>query len=171
MEKLCRLTTEDRENLAAYLDGELDDDATRRIESVLATNSVARNDVESLARTYEMLEALPRPKAPGDFTEKTVSMAKLESVRKSITDEPWFRTVQQSFVLVLWSAASIGIAALAFAATYMWVPTEDQGLIEEFPVIQQFDLYSEVNSDPEFVDQLANQPELLEAMQRMSGNE
>ena len=47
MEKLTRLTTEQRDNLTAYLDGELDEDGTRLIETVLASSTVARNDGES----------------------------------------------------------------------------------------------------------------------------
>ena len=52
-----------RETLVAYLDGELDEAATQKIEQTLAENSDVRGEVESLARTFEMLDELPRQEA------------------------------------------------------------------------------------------------------------
>jgi anti-sigma factor RsiW len=68
MTKIHRLTQQQRDDLTAYLDGELDDAATHEIEQVLAQSPVARNEVEMLTRTWEMLSLLPRAQAGEDFT-------------------------------------------------------------------------------------------------------
>ncbi|MCA9054188.1 MAG: hypothetical protein KDA75_10150, partial [Planctomycetaceae bacterium] len=94
--KLSRLTTEQRYELVAYLDGELDETSTARIEKLLAENSVARRDVELLAATYALFDDLARPKAKADFTEKTISLARLESVRPDVTQSPLYHLSQQA---------------------------------------------------------------------------
>ena len=66
MEKTLRLSAEQREDLVAYLDGELPDQKAQLIDQVLARSEVARHEVEALARTWEMLDVLPTPKAPSE---------------------------------------------------------------------------------------------------------
>jgi anti-sigma factor RsiW len=161
MAKLERLTQEDRDNLTAYLDGELEEDATRRIESILANSAVARTDVEALARTYELLDSLPRPTAPEDFTERTVATAKLEKYHKPLIQQPLFRTLQRTAVLVGWSAALLAAATYGFALTNRWVPREEDGLLRDFALIRDLDLYSEAK-DVEFLQELAGQKQLLD---------
>ncbi len=171
MEKLGRLSTEDRDNLAAYLDGELDDDSTRRIESVLSNNTVARNDVEILARTYEMLDVLPREKAPTDFAEQTIATAKLESYKKPLSEEPWFRKTQQALVLLTWTAFMVAAATFGFAISNQWIEREQDTVINELQVIKNLDVYSEVGYSLDFLDQLSNQKDLYEDVQKGAGHE
>ncbi len=73
MAKMTRLSAEQRENLVAYLDGELDDSATQNIEQVLAESVVARHDVDMLSRTWDLMNVLPGVKASEEFTRKTLS--------------------------------------------------------------------------------------------------
>src|SRR5579859_2895023 len=73
MAKLARLSSEQRENLTAYLDGELDEATTQDIEQVLAVSEVARHEVDMLSRTWDLLNALPTHKASEEFTHKTMS--------------------------------------------------------------------------------------------------
>ena len=60
------------EELVAYLDGELDPKAARAVETKLTLDPAARAEADSLKRTWELLDFLPRPEAPADFTQKTV---------------------------------------------------------------------------------------------------
>lgn len=170
MEKLSRLSAEDRDNLPAYLDGELDDDSTRRIETILAQSSVARNDIEALSKTYELLDELPRPTAPGDFLEKTVATAKLEEVKPSLVEQPWFRAAQQYGALSLWTAALLFAGIVGFTATNRLLEREDDILVREFPLLQQLDVYSEVQS-VEFLDQLTADEKLLEELRKATSHE
>ena len=66
----------DHDNLSAYLDGELDDVASERIDGVLAQSNVAQMEVDRLAQTYDLLDVLPRYEATDEFTEKTVATIK-----------------------------------------------------------------------------------------------
>ena len=59
MAKLARLNPEQRDNLAAYLDGELEETATQEIEQILAVSEVARHEVDMLSRTWDLLNSLP----------------------------------------------------------------------------------------------------------------
>ncbi len=165
MAKLTRLNSEDRENLAAYLDGELDDDTTRRIEAVLTASEVARNDVDLLARTYDMLDLLPRPKASSDFTQKTVATAKLEGYRKPLTQQPWFRNLRQVGIFAAYGGAMLLCGVLGYAATNQWIPQQDDLLLQQLPLIQNLDAYLEAG-DIEFVRDLAAQKQLLNDIQR-----
>lgn len=170
MDKLSRLTTEDRENIIAYLDGELDEETTRRIETVLVQSSVARNDVEVLSRTYDLLDGLPRPNAPKDFVERTVATAKLEEVRTPLTNQPWYQTTRKVSVLVGWTALMIAAATLGAWGTNQLSRNESDELIEELPVIQKLDEYQEVGSQ-EFLNRLSAEGELLTEMQKEAADE
>lgn len=170
MEKLARLTTEDRDNLTAYLDGELDETTTRRIESVLAGSSVARNDVELLARTYELLDDLPKPKAPADFTERTVATAKLEGIRQPISQQRWYRITQRALVLAAWTLMMIASSAAGFALATHWVSQPQDMLIDELPMIRHLDVYSEVGN-VEFLHQLRKERELLDDIRARTGRD
>ena len=63
-----RLSTEDRSNLVAYLDGELTTPRPGSIATKLTQSVTARREVEALRKTWELLDLLPRPKASEDFT-------------------------------------------------------------------------------------------------------
>ncbi len=165
MTKLTRLNTEDRENLAAYLDGELDENGTRRIESVLTASEVARNDIDLLARTYEMLDLLPRPKVAQDFTERTIATARLTEFRQPISRQAWFRSVQRGMVFGLWGIAMLAAGMFGYSLTNRWVPRQDDVLLEQLPVIQNVDVYLETGS-VEFLHELAAQRQLLKELQR-----
>lgn len=66
------LSAEERDNLVAYLDGELNEAAARELESKLARNPDARQELEALKRSYELLDYLPRPDASPQFTSRTL---------------------------------------------------------------------------------------------------
>jgi anti-sigma factor RsiW len=69
---MANLSDEDRANLVAYLDGELDEQAARALEARLATDAQARAEAEGLRRTWEMLDYLPRAEASTSFTNRTL---------------------------------------------------------------------------------------------------
>ncbi|WP_437226911.1 hypothetical protein SH661x_000075 [Planctomicrobium sp. SH661] len=164
MDKLARLTSEDRDNLTAYLDGELDENSTRRIESILTSSSVARNDVEILARTYELLDLLPRPQVGKEFTEKTIATAKLEGYRKPVSQQVWYRWGERAVPMALWTVAFMASAACGYALTSAWIPQKDDLLLEQLPLIQNLDIYSEVDS-VQFLESLAGEKQLMNEIQ------
>lgn len=170
MDKLQRLSSEDRDNLPAYLDGELNEDATRRIESILVQSSVARNDIERLSKTYDLLDELPHPDAPQDFVEKTLATVKMEQVKVSLSDQLWFQTSQKILVLIGWTAALVIASVASFAITNRMIERPDDVLVEELPLMKNLDRYEEVQS-VEFLDQLTISEELLKQMGKATSHE
>ena len=66
-----------REELVAYLDGELDAEQSRRIEQRTAVEPDARRMLEELDRTWHMLDELDAPATSEDFTRTTMEMVAL----------------------------------------------------------------------------------------------
>ncbi len=153
MEKVLRLSADQRDDLVAYLDGELPDPVAQAIDQVLARSEVARHEVEALARTWEMLDALPVPKASAEFTDRTMTTLKVGEVPYDITEQPWFAHVKKGAVLAVWFAV-LGLSGwLGFQITARWVPNEQAQILEDLPMLQKFDAYQEVQS-LDFLEQL-----------------
>ena len=67
------LSDDERADLVAYLDGELSGEAAREIEARINLDPTVRAEVESLNRTWELLDYLPKPEPSPNFTERTLS--------------------------------------------------------------------------------------------------
>jgi anti-sigma factor RsiW len=92
MAKLPPVSDEDRENLVAYLDGELDARAARALEAKLNLDAEARAEADALRRTWEMLDYLPRPEATATFSSRTlerVSSQRLQALPAPAGNRPW----------------------------------------------------------------------------------
>src|SRR5438552_12783946 len=90
MAKLPPLSDEDRENLVAYLDGELDSKAARALEAKLNLDAEARAEAEALRRTWEMLDYLPRPEPTATFSSRTLErVSAVETVATKTHGRPW----------------------------------------------------------------------------------
>lgn len=161
MAKLVRLSPEIRADFVAYLDGELDEEATERIEAVIAQSEVARNDLEALAQTYELIDALDRPAASDDFAERTMATIRIDELRPDPRDSWWYLATRHTGSLAAVTAGLIAAAALGFLTTNRWIRTESDRLLQDLPLIEQLDLYTEVGQF-EFLQRLAAQDALLE---------
>ncbi len=143
MDRIPRLSAEQRADLTAYLDGELGDDETRAIEQTLAASAVARHDVEMLMRTWDLLDALPRPAASPTFATKTLAGLKVENVSSAPN---WRPHVDRALVALGW-ATWISAAGLAgFAAGHRLWPDESAPLVRDLPLLEKLDLYRDVGS-------------------------
>ena len=161
MSRLTRLSTEERNNLVAYLDGELEDDATQRIEEVLSQSPVARNDVELLVKTYDLLDLLPRPKASAEFTQKTIATARMTEVKVDYTQTPLAKKLR-SLMPVLGAVVLVAVGGFAgFAAANRFVPLESDVLLRDLPIIERMDEYAEVG-DVQFLEKLSSDALLLQ---------
>ena len=153
MEKVLRLSADQRDDLVAYLDGELPDAVAQAIDQVLARSEVARHEVEALARTWEMLDALPTPNASEEFLERTMTTLKVGEVPYDITEHPWFGLLKKGAVVAVWLAA-LGVSGwLGFQVTARWIPNEQEQMLEDLPVLQRFDDYQEIQTI-DFLEQL-----------------
>jgi anti-sigma factor RsiW len=118
------LTEQERADLVAYLDGELQGDAARAIEARLSLDPAVRAEAESLRRAWDMLDFLPRPAVSTHFTERTLSRlypATAEQLRSP--RRRWF-----SWLLAACWALALVAAFLAGWAGYEWLmPSRPSG--------------------------------------------
>jgi anti-sigma factor RsiW len=84
-----RLTTEERENLVPYLDGELDEQTTQALEAKLARSPEARQEAETLKRTWELLDYLPKPHASETFTNRTLERLETRKLVAARQERRW----------------------------------------------------------------------------------
>src|SRR4051812_21353285 len=77
------LNAKEQADLVAFLDGELTGEAARALETKLSLDPAARAEAESLKRTWELLDFLPRSEPSPAFTQKTIS--KLAPIRRGDT--------------------------------------------------------------------------------------
>ena len=81
MNEPTSLTPEERQDLVAYLDGELDAEAARTLVAKLSQSAAHRRELDRLRQTWEMLDYLPQPKAALTFTQQTIQ--KLQTIKMS----------------------------------------------------------------------------------------
>ncbi|HEX3871646.1 MAG TPA: hypothetical protein VHV77_14485 [Pirellulales bacterium] len=141
------------DQLSAYLDGELDAEASSRVEQLLAGNPEARDELRRLKQAGEWLDELPPSDVPATFDETTVSMVALaeeeavQAERSSRGDGAWRKWAIRITSVV--AAAACGYALVAAVR-----PRPNDLLLENLPIIQNLDAYREADSI-EFLEQLA----------------
>lgn len=153
MEPTEQLTSEQRENLVAYLDGELDESATEEMERVLSRSSAARREVEMLTRTWELLDTLARPDTSGEFTEKTLSAIRVAEVGSSETSRFRPAFFKRGLFVAVWCAGLTLAGVMGFSASHNWGSDGWEGIAEDLPVVEKYDVYSDVG-DIEFLQEL-----------------
>ncbi len=158
MEKIPRLSPEQRSNLVAYLDGELPEQAAKEIEQVLAKSPAVQHDVEMLSRTWDLLDELPRLAGAADFSARTMSIVqKAEAPRPFLPPSLVARfrgeRLRRAAIGGTWVAGLMLAAAAGFFVTYRLVPDGSDELLRNLPVIEKLDEYSNVESI-EFLKQL-----------------
>ena len=153
-----RLSSEDRSNLVAYLDGELDDGQARVIATKLTQSLTARSEVEALRKTWELLDVLPRPRASEDFTARTLSVA-------ANGGGPGDRVASAASAMArrvaVTLACSLGMAALfvlAYQATLRAWPNPSARLARDLTIAESLDEYRDVGS-LEYLDRIDSAPD------------
>ena len=136
MPDILRLSAEDRDDLVAYLDGELDGDAGGRIEQALSSSPVARHEVEMLTRTWDLLDLLPAADPDRALTERTVAAAKALDDRVPLAERTGVRVAKKAAVAAGWAAALSAAAAVGYLTAAEWVPRESDPVVRDLPVLQ-----------------------------------
>jgi anti-sigma-K factor RskA len=153
-----RLSPEDRANLAAYIDGELTENESRAIATKLSLSPTARREVESLKKTWELLEFLPRPNASLIFSERTLTSVRSLETRAGLWDQTagtWFAQATKLAVCAVVAVAALG---LGFTLTrWVWPDPLDR-LVRDLSLAEHLDEYKEVGSF-EFLEELAKSKE------------
>ena len=151
------LSNEDRATLVAYLDGELDEDAAREVEARISQDPTVRAEVESMKRTWELLDYLPRAEPSPSFTHRTVSLVTGEHRAALLA-----RQRRRRWLFAAGWAAAVLVAALGgYAGVTYLTPREptDEELVRDLRVIENRRLYEQVE-DVGFLKKL-DQPDLF----------
>jgi anti-sigma factor RsiW len=143
MDDKQRLTPEERQDLVAYLDGELEETVARKISTKIERSATARREVELLRQTWEMLDFLPMPEAPTTFSQHTIQMV---AVADRARDEIG-RTIRElgrnlSF-LGLWITVIVGAFGAGLFAMRL-APDPNRDLAADLPIIERFHEYRAV---------------------------
>lgn len=137
------LTEQERADLVAYLDGELTGEAARALETKLSRDPAVRAEAQSLQRTWELLDYLPRPQPTASFTHRTLE--RLSPVRTSEA-----RRWRRRGLAAGWAAALL-LAGWAGYATFSWVVPNSPGereLLRDLRLIESkryYDLVEELD--------------------------
>jgi anti-sigma factor RsiW len=157
-------TDKEKEELVAYLDGELPDEAALRIENSLVEDASVRRDVEQLTKSFDLLDLLPASQASDGFAEKTLTAIRTQSseakAESTDADAPVETTSSNySQCAIVWGIRAAAFFGLMFAATLGFNGAFRQNsepideLLTELPILQRLDEYQEIG-DVEFLKSL-----------------
>ena len=153
---------DDQDELVAYLDGELDEQAARAVEAKLNVDATAREEADTLRRTWELLDYLPRAEPSPNFTHRT--MERLEPVVRTtmIRVRPWKRWRPLALGMG-WAAAVLLAGAGGFYGMTVYQARshrhQEQELVRDLRIIENKRLYEHVD-DIEFLREL-DHPDLF----------
>jgi anti-sigma factor RsiW len=157
-----RLTPDERANLVAYIDGELPDAASRVLSTKLTHSATARQEVEVLKKTWELLGHLPFPAVDAQFSERTIT----EIRRIELKSPAWESSVK---ALSSWAAQIVAYLVLGgmavgvgYAATHWLWPDPSARLARELSLAEHLEEYLEVESF-DLLQELADLPEFSPA--------
>ena len=159
MERIvANLSDEDRENLVAYFDGELDEESARTLEARLNLDPQTRAEADALQATWNLLDYLPRSDPSPSFTHRTLEKLALQTGPHAHAGSGrWLK-------LLGWAAAILVAAGLGFvAARWLWQPRTpadlDEQMVRHLRVIDKVHQYEQVD-DLDFLRGL-DQPDLF----------
>jgi hypothetical protein len=159
-----RLSPAERANLVAYIDGELNEAEARAIATKLTQSVTARRELESLEKTWELLDLLPRPQPTTEFTAKTLTLVKQLAARDDRLFSVAGRTAQHLTRVLVLALSSVLTLAIAYAATRWLWPDPTARLERELSLAEHLDEYIDIGSfdflkllddSPEFKDEVS----------------
>ncbi len=149
---MSSITDDVHEMLVAYLDGELDADATRQFEERLARDANLRRELLLLQRSWDMLDRLPRADVDAKFTRTTVEMitvAAAEDVHREQQAAPARK--MRRWTVALGSLLVAGL--LGYGLLRLLLPTPNAQLLRDLPILENLELYQR-GVDVDFIRQL-----------------
>jgi len=137
-----------REQLVAYLDGELSVEENRQIEQRAAAEPGVRRMLEDFDRTWQLLDELDTPATNEDFTRTTLEMVALaaaDDAAKIKSEAPRRRRrVWLSALCGLVGAAAVGFLLAAGLSRGPLDPNAQ--LLSDLPLLVKLDQYREIDS-------------------------
>jgi anti-sigma factor RsiW len=151
--------------LVAYLDGELDEVESTRLERQLATDPPLRGYAESLDRTWQLLDNLGEATASGEFTQKTLASLEVisddgnDTTSRASAKQPSMLSKIPTTKILLWTIAgfvgcSIGIQ-MAHTGQNAKKDSEDVQILRQLDLLKDFPKLYPI-PDAEFLKQVSS---------------
>ena len=119
---MSTLNDRDRENLTAYLDGELDPKSAQDLEAKINLDPEARKEVDALKQTWGLLDYLPKVEPSNGFLHRTMERLSLETMGKALKYDSrtkrraryWVKIAGWSVAFLLALGAGFGLGQILF---------------------------------------------------------
>lgn len=151
------LNEEEREELVAFLDGELPDEEAHKVEAKLNRDAGTRAKADALRKTWDLLDYLPKPEPSSNFTNRTLE--RLGAVRRTQTLPR--RRLRTLAAVLAWAAALLLAVAAGYGAMSLFLKRNpsDKDLVRDLRVLENKRLY-DVGEDMDFLREL-DHPDLF----------
>jgi anti-sigma factor RsiW len=149
------LTDEERADLVAYLDGQLDEDKAQEVAARLSLDPAARAEADALNRVWDLLDYLPKAEPSPTFTHRTLERVTAQQpASRAAGRRRWVR-------VAAWAAALLLAVATGFGGTAFLLPRDraDEALVRDLRVIENRRLYEPID-DLDFLLELSH-PDLF----------
>lgn len=147
------LQDHEREQLIAFLDGELTEADAQAVERKLHTDPKYRAEADALRQTYNLLDYLPKPEPSKTFTNRTLD--RVGPVRSTLALPPvgglrrWaLRLSWVAAVLLVGLAGYAGVGRLPpgqKATTFDLTPEQEMELARDYRLLEQLGQAQNVN--------------------------
>jgi len=143
------------EDLVAYLDGELDAEAGRRVEQRLAADAAARATLRGLQSSWDALDELDQADVGQDFTRTTLEMVAVGAT-KDVEESQRMAPVRRRRSWLMAGAGVVAATLTGFLAVAGLRAYANRQLLRDLPVLENLDAYHQVG-DIQFLRMLSNE--------------
>jgi anti-sigma factor RsiW len=139
------MSDEDREELIAYLDGELDEEKAHAVESKMSLDPATRAEADTLKKTWDLLDYLPRPEPSPNFTNRTLDRISTRETQNALRPA---RRLRRWLTGLGWAAAVLlaGFGGYVMALHHFPSKPQDRDLVRELRIIENLRFYESVES-------------------------
>ena len=131
------------DDLVAYLDGELEQEAARQIEQRLAEDGRFRERLHEYQQAWDLLDELPKTRVGERFTDTTLEMVAVSSGQT----QPGLSRRSQTHLLLIGTALTAAVFVLiGYLSVATIVSQPEKQLVEDLPVIEELDAYRHAES-------------------------
>jgi anti-sigma factor RsiW len=144
---MSTLNAEDRANLTAYLDGELDAKTAQALEAKISLDPEARKEIEALKQTWGMLDHLPKATPTERFTERTLRRLSADRLKNIAKSKTRLHVVGRALA---WTCAIVVAAGVGLGAGKLFAPKPpdaigtDEPLIRHLRVVENWHHYENI---------------------------